>query len=62
MSNFVGIPLSNSLWVAIETMQFHIAQTKFCLRTPSLHIQGVPMSNLAPIKNCPGGGGDGDPR
>ena len=30
MSNFVGRPpFSNSLWVAIETMQFHIAQTKF---------------------------------
>ena len=29
MSNFVGRPpFSNSLWVAIETMQFHIAQTK----------------------------------
>ena len=30
MSNFVGRPpFSNSLWVAIETMQFHIAQTNF---------------------------------
>ena len=48
---------SNSLWVAIETMQFHIAQTKIFLRTPSFPIQGVPMNNLAPMKNCPGGGG-----
>ena len=56
MSNFVGRPpFSNSLWVAIETMQFHIAQTKFFLRTPSFPIQGVPMNNLAPMKNCPGG-------
>ena len=56
MSNFVGIPkFSNSLRVAMETMRFHIAQTKFFLRTPSFRIQGVPMNNLAPMKNCPGG-------
>ena len=58
MSNFIGRPpFSNSLWVGIETMQFHIAQTKIFLRTPSFPIQGVPMNNLAPMKNCPGGGG-----
>ena len=46
MSNFAGIPpFSNSLWVAIETMQFNIAQTNFFLFT---------MNNLAPMKNCPG--------
>ena len=57
MSNFIGRPpFSNSLWVGIETMQFHIAQTKFFLRTPLFPIQGVPMNNLAPMKNCPGGG------
>ena len=57
MSNFVGRPpFSNSLWVVVETMQFHIAQTKIILRTPWFPIQGVPMDNLAPIKNCPGGG------
>ena len=56
MSNFIGRPpFSNALWVGIETMQFHIAQTKFFLRTPSFPIQGVPMNNLAPMKNCPGG-------
>ena len=56
MSNFIGRPpFSNSLWVGIETMQFHIAQTKIFLRTPSFPIQGVPMNNLAPMKNCPGG-------
>ena len=56
MSNFIGRPpFSNSLWVGIETMQFHIAQTKIYLRTPSFPIQGVPMNNLAPMKNCPGG-------
>ena len=56
MSNFIGRPpFSNSLWVGIETMKFHIAQTKIFLRTPSFPIQGVPMNNLAPMKNCPGG-------
>ena len=56
MSNFIGRPpFSNSLWDSIETMQFHIAQTKIFLRTPSFPIQGVPMNNLAPMKNCPGG-------
>ena len=60
MSNFIGRPpFSNSLWVGIETMQFHIAQTKIFLRTPSFPIQGVPINNLAPMKNCPGGGGGG---
>ena len=35
MSNFVGRPpFSNSLWVAIETMQFHIAQTKTFVSHP----------------------------
>ena len=61
MSNFIGRPpFSNSLWVGIETMQFHIAQTKIFLRTPSFPIQGVPMNNLAPMKNCPGGGVQGN--
>ena len=48
-------PFSNSLLVAIEIMQFHIAKTIFFFRTPSFPIQGVPMNNLAPMKNCPGG-------
>ena len=61
MSNFVGRPpFSNSLWVAIETMKFHIAQTKIFLRTPSFPIQGVPMNNLAPMKNWFWGGGGGE--
>ena len=56
MSNFIGRPpFSNLFWVGIETMQFHIAQTKIFLRTPSFPIQEVPMNNLAPMKNCPGG-------
>ena len=60
MSNFVvKPPFFNSLWVAIETMHFHIAHTKMFLRAPLFSIQGVPMNNLAPMKNCPGGGGGG---
>ena len=59
MSNFVGIPtFSNPLWVAMETMHFHIDHTIF-FRTTLFGIQGVPMNNLAPMKNCPGGGGGG---
>ena len=56
ISNFVGIPsFSIALWVAMKTMHFHIAHTNF-FRTPLLfRIQGVPMNNLAPMKNCPGG-------
>ena len=61
MSNFIGRPpFSNSLWVGIETMQFHIAQTKIFLRPPSFPIQGVPMNNLALLKNCHWGGMQGN--
>ena len=43
MSNFVGRPpFSNSLWVAIETMQFHIAQTKFFLEDTFVSDPGGP--------------------
>ena len=56
MSNFVGRPpFSNLIWVSKETMQFHIAHTKSFFRTPSFRIQGVPINNLAPTKNCLGG-------
>ena len=41
--------------VAMETMHFFIVQ--LCLRTKILCISGVPMNDLAPMKNCPGGGG-----
>ena len=54
MSNFEGKPpFSNSLWVAIETMHFHIDHTIF-FRTPSFPIQGVPINNSAPMKNVLG--------
>ena len=52
----LGIPpFYNPLWVAMETMHFHIAHTITFLRTPSFRIQGVPMNNLASIEICPGG-------
>ena len=55
MSNFVGrSPFLNSLLVAIETLQFLIAQTEF-FRKPSFRIQGVPINNSAPMNNCTGG-------
>ena len=55
MSTFVGIaPFTNPLLVAMETMHFHIAHAKMILRTTGFRIQGVPMNNLAPMKNCPG--------
>ena len=44
----------------METMHFHIAHTKIFLRTPLFRIPGVQMNNLAPMKNCPGGGGGGE--
>ena len=54
MGPFVGIhPFSNPLWVAMETMHFHIAHNKL-FRTPSFRVQGVPMTHLAPMKYCPG--------
>ena len=55
MSNFVGKPsLLNSLWVAMETMHFYIAHTIF--KAISFRVQGVPLNNLAHMKNCHGGG------
>ena len=55
MSTVVGKhPFSNPLWVAMETLHFHIAHTNF-FKTPSFCILGVPINNLAPKKKCPGG-------
>ena len=54
MSTFVGkSPFSNPRWVALETMHFHITHTK-SFRTTSFRIQGVPLNDLGPMKNCPG--------
>ena len=46
-----------ALTVAMETMHFFIVQLSLSLRTKILCISGVPMNDLAPMKNCPGGGG-----
>ena len=49
--------LKNRLMVAMETMHFFIVQLSLSLRTKILCISGVPINDLAPMKNCPGGGG-----
>ena len=43
-----------ALRVDMETMQFHIAQTDIFFWTTCFRIKGVPINNLASIKNCPG--------
>ena len=43
------------LTVTMETMDFFIVQLSLSLRTKILCISGVPMNDLAPMKNCPGG-------
>ena len=57
MVNYVCIPLCSrvALTVAMETMHFFIVQLSLSLRTKILCISGVPMNDLAPMKNCPGG-------
>ena len=59
MVNFVcTFPCSRIvLTVAMETMHFFIVQLSLSLRTQFICISGVPMNDLAPMKNCPGGGG-----
>ena len=42
--------------VAMETMHFFIVQLSLSLRTKILCVSWVPMNDLAPMKNCPGGG------
>ena len=58
MVNFLCTPLCSriALTVAMETMHFFIVQLSLSLRTKILCISGVPMNDLAPMKNCPGGG------
>ena len=57
MVNFVCTPPCSRivLTVAMETMHFFIVQLSLSLRTKILCVYGVPMNNLAPMKNCPGG-------
>ena len=59
MVNFLCVPSCSriALTVAMETMHFFIVQLSLSLRTKILCISGVPMNDLAPMKNCPGGGG-----
>ena len=47
--------LKIKLMVAMETTFFFIVQTSLSLRTKLLCISGVPINDLAPMKNCPGG-------
>ena len=56
MNDFVVTPplLRIALWVAMETMQLHIARISFFLRLNFFGIQQVPKNKLAPMKNCPG--------
>ena len=54
----IDFPISGIIeGVAMETMNFHIAHTKLFFRTTLFRTQGVPMKNLAPMKNCPRVGG-----
>ena len=46
------------LMVAMETMQFFIEEKSLSLTTKILCISWVPMNDLAPLKNCPGRGGE----
>ena len=57
MFNFLCTPPCSrmALTVAMETMHFFIVQLSLSLRTKILCISGVPMNDLAPMKNCPGG-------
>ena len=57
MVNFVCThPCSRiAITVAMETMHFFKVQLSLSLRTKILCISGVPMNDLAPMKNCPGG-------
>ena len=54
MSNLVGLSLfSNPLWVAMETMHFHIAHTEYFEDTFVSH-SGGPNKQFGTMKNCPG--------
>ena len=43
-----------TLTVAMEAMHFCVVQLSLSLRSKILCISGVPMNDLAPMKNCPG--------
>ena len=55
MSTFVGIPqILKSAMGCHGNHAFSHSSYQNCLRTPSFRIKGVPINNLAPMKNCPG--------
>ena len=47
--------LKNNVDGCHGTMHFFMVQKSLSLRTKILCISGVPMNDLAPMKNCPGG-------
>ena len=57
MIDIVGIPqfLRIALPIAMETMHFHIGQTNLFFRTTLFRIKGLPINNLATMRNCYGG-------
>ena len=58
MSNFIGRPpFSNSLWVGIETMQFHIAQTKIFFEDTFVSHPGGPNEQFGTHEKLSWGGG-----
>ena len=58
MSNFIGRPpSSNSLWVGIETMQFHIAQTKLFFEDTLVSHPGGPNEQFGTHEKLSWGGG-----
>ena len=58
MSNFIGRPpFSNSLWVGIETMQFHIAQTKIFFEDTFVSHPGGPNEQFGTHEKIVLGGG-----
>ena len=58
MTNLVCTPPCSRimLMVAMETMHFFIEQKSLSLITKMIFIPGVPMNDLAPLKNSPGRG------
>ena len=58
MSNFIGRPpFSNSLWVGIETMQFHIAQNQKFFEDTFVSHPGGPNEQFGTHEKLSWGGG-----
>ena len=57
MSTFVGItPFSNPLWVSMETMHFHIAQTKMFFKNTFVSQSGGPNKQFGTHEKLSWGG------